>query len=116
MINSLNTEKQTWWIAHNNLDVVHHGSVVEGQSVLTGQPFLETFDNKVEWEKRLMSLLPPEEYIEYTETQEEEQQIYSGAKETMGIVDHLLYTDSIDHLLYENKGFRGVENLNNGVD
>lgn len=111
-----NTTKQTWWIAHNNDSVFHYGSAAEGQRITTGQPFFETFDNRIQWEARLLEILPPDRYIEFNEAQEEEKQAHEDIKDTKSFVDHILYTDSVDHLLYGDKQFRYSENLNTGVD
>ena len=98
--------KTIWWIAHNNVDVFHFGQIYEGQNLTTGQPFFETFDNKNEWDDRIEELLPTEQYREFLELKEEEDQIPNKP------LDQMLYTDSIEHLLYEDRGFRLSENIN----
>lgn len=107
-----NTEKTTWWIAHNNDNVFHYGSCPEGQQISSGQPLFETFDNRNDWELRLQDILPSDKYIEFKEQQEEENELYENTPpqtiDDLG-VDHKLYTDSVDHLLYENRGFRYTE-------
>lgn len=109
MINK-KTEKQTWWIAYDNGETFHYGSIQENQQISTGQPFLELFHNKVEWEKRLLAILPPHKYNEFVESKESDEQILLASNRKS--LDHFLYTDSVDHLLYENRGFRLSENLN----
>jgi len=49
------TEK-TYFIAHNNSDIIHVGIVEAGQDVVTGQPEFETFDGEVNWKLRLDEL------------------------------------------------------------
>lgn len=97
-----NTEKTTWWIAHNNDNVFHYSSCPEGQQISSGQPLFETFDNKNDWETRLQELLPPDKYIEFNEIKELEDFDASIEDE----LDYKLYTDSVEHLLYEDRGFR----------
>lgn len=105
--------KTTWWIAHNSDDVFHYGQCPENQNISTGQPNLETFDNRIEWEKRLMELLPFDKYIEFNQEQEEEDESLGDFSPDLEIgTDHFLYTDSVDHLLYGEKGFRSIENPN----
>jgi len=56
--------KECWWIAHNDADVVHFGRLEEGESVQTGQPNLEEFQDEESWKARIVELggeLPPEE-------------------------------------------------------
>jgi len=56
--------KEVWWIAHNDNDVVHHGKLELGSTVQTGQPNLEEFTNEEVWKARIVELggeLPVEE-------------------------------------------------------
>lgn len=48
--------KDTWFIAHNNVDVFHYGFAEIGKALDTGQPILEEFDNEVDWLDRLSEL------------------------------------------------------------
>jgi hypothetical protein len=56
MATEFKAETKTWWIAHNNDDVVHCGELEEGHRVTTGQPEFETFDNVEDWEARVVEL------------------------------------------------------------
>jgi hypothetical protein len=58
---SLTAEKKTWYIAHNEMDVVHCGEVEAGQSLTTGQPVLETFESEIAWIARQIELGIPQE-------------------------------------------------------
>lgn len=42
-----------YFLAHNSIDVFHHGELNEGQVVATGQPNLEYFDNLNALKQRL---------------------------------------------------------------
>lgn len=42
-----------YFLAHNSIDVFHHGELNEDQVVTTGQPNLEFFDNLNELKQRL---------------------------------------------------------------
>lgn len=106
------SEKTIWWISHNNNDVFHYGKAEENQHISSGQPFLEIFDNVVEWENRLQILLPPDKYIQFNENIEEDKQTYGEVNKLKGYIDDLLYTDSVDSDLYEDKEFRIKVNLN----
>lgn len=48
--------KKTWYIAHNNNDVFHNGSIEKHQVVTTGQPYLEQFNTEEKMQTRLMEL------------------------------------------------------------
>ena len=92
------TTQTTWWIAHGLGEKIHHGQVIEGIVITTGQPNLELFYNRAEWESRLTELgiaveLPEEDDISLEPT-----------------TDDLLFTDSVDDFLYEDKEFRHVAN------
>jgi hypothetical protein len=50
-----------YYLAHNEVNVFHYGSLVEGQIVTTGQPFLEYFNTEQELIDRLLGL--GQEYI-----------------------------------------------------
>jgi hypothetical protein len=50
-----------FYLAHNEIDVFHYGSLQEGQIVTTGQPFLEYFETEQELIDRLLAL--GQEYI-----------------------------------------------------
>ena len=90
----------TWWIAHNGNDVVHNGVLVEGAKLSSGQPNFETFDNRRDWEDRLMVLNNnPDLYDEKDEEFDEDRNI-----------DEILYCDQVDHLLYDDKEFRHIAN------
>lgn len=43
----------TYFLAHNSIDIFHHGELNEGQVVSTGQPNLEYFDNLNALKERL---------------------------------------------------------------
>ena len=45
-----------FYLAHNEIDVFHYGSLQENQIVTTGQPFLEYFDTEQELIDRLLEL------------------------------------------------------------
>jgi len=47
---------QTWWITHNNGELVAYGSGGYDGEVWTARTNWETFDNKVEWKARLLEL------------------------------------------------------------
>lgn len=99
-INEFTATQTTWWIAHNGDDIIHDGVITEGQRVSTGQPNLETFDNRRDWEDRLMVLEnTPDLYDEEEEEFDEERTL-----------DDILYCDQVDHLLYDEKEFRHVAN------
>ena len=42
-----------YFLAHNSIDVFHHGELNEDQVAATGQPNLEFFDNLNELKQRL---------------------------------------------------------------
>ena len=42
-----------YFLAHNSIDVFHHGELNEDQVISTGQPNLEYFDNLTALEERL---------------------------------------------------------------
>jgi hypothetical protein len=46
----------TWYIAHNNGEIIHYGVVFEGSQVTTCQPEFETFDNESVWNARKAEL------------------------------------------------------------
>jgi hypothetical protein len=48
--------EDTWFIAHNGVDVFHFGFTPEGTQLDTGQPILETFDNEKEYLERKQEL------------------------------------------------------------
>jgi len=52
--NHIFTADALFWIAHNNNDIFHYGVANEKETLSTGQPNLEIFTNKVEWESRLL--------------------------------------------------------------
>lgn len=88
-----------WWIAHGLGEKIHSGQVNEGNVISTGQPNLEIFDNRAEWEARL---------TEVTTVVEE-------PEEDLGIepsLDDQLFGDSVEHLLYEDRGYTYVRNPN----
>ncbi len=92
------TTQTTWWIAHGLGEKIHYAQVREGIVITTGQPNLELFYNRAEWESRLTELgiaveLPEEDELPLEPT-----------------TDDLLFTDSVDDFLYEDKGFRHVAN------
>jgi len=45
-----------FWIAHNNDDVVHYGTLTRENSIVTGQPSFEHFDTYLDMELRLNEL------------------------------------------------------------
>jgi hypothetical protein len=48
--------EDTWFIAHNGVDVFHFGFVPKDTQLDTGQPILETFDNEGDWLVRMDEL------------------------------------------------------------
>jgi hypothetical protein len=48
--------KTTYYIAHNGKDIFHYGFYEEGESFETGQPIVETFDDKEKWIERMNEL------------------------------------------------------------
>ena len=60
---SITADKKTWYIAHNEMDVVHPGFIDTGQTVTTGQPVLETFESEIAWIARQIDLGIPQEEI-----------------------------------------------------
>jgi hypothetical protein len=48
--------KTTYYIAHNGKDIFHWGFYEEGESFQTGQPIVETFDDKEKWIERMKFL------------------------------------------------------------
>ena len=44
-----------YFLAHNSINVFHHGEINQDQVVSTGQPNLEFFDTKEELKTRMMS-------------------------------------------------------------
>lgn len=64
-------ENKTWWIAHGE-NAMHFSVSEKGESLSTGQKYLEIFNNESEWADRVRELggepYPPEEdYDEWTE-------------------------------------------------
>jgi len=110
MSQEFNATKTIWWIAHNNIDVFHYGQIYERQNLTTGQPFFETFDNKIDWDNRIEELLPTDHYKDFLKFKEQETEIIDNSPEKP--LDAMLYTDSVEHLLYEDRGFRLSENIN----
>ena len=94
-----NATSTVWWIAHGSGDKVHSGQVNEGNVISTGQPNLEIFDNRAEWEARLT------EVTTVVEEPEEDLNIEPS-------LDVQLYGDSVEHLLYEDRGYTYVRNPN----
>ena len=47
---------QTWWITHNNGELVAHGSGGDNGEVWTSRTNWETFDNEPDWKARLLEL------------------------------------------------------------
>jgi len=95
-----NTTQVTWWIAHGMGDKIHSGVLPEGEQLRTGQPNFETFDNRRDWEDRLLVL-------------ENNPELYDEKEEELidpNELDEVLYMDQIDHLLYGDKQFRHVAN------
>ena len=50
-----------FYLAHNETDVFHYGTLFENQTVTTGQPFLEYFEDEQSLINRLFAL--GQEYI-----------------------------------------------------
>ena len=47
-------DKETYWVAYNDdLSVIHHGTLVVGQSLKTGQPNLFKTTVKTKWLNKL---------------------------------------------------------------
>jgi len=82
--------EDVWWIAHDGAETIHSGRLAEGQTLDTGQPFFETFINKLEWELRVIVLSPA---LLSDEIEEDD----------MVSLDEQLYTTQIDHLLYDSR-------------
>ena len=88
-----------WWIAHGLGEKIHSGQVNEGNVISTGQPNLEIFDNRAEWEARLTEVTT----------------VVEAPEEDLGIepsLDDQLFGDSVEHLLYEDRGYTYVRNPN----
>ena len=49
-------ETQTWWIAHNNGELMAYGSGGNNNEVWVVRDSWETFDNETEWKARLLEL------------------------------------------------------------
>jgi len=47
---------ETYWIAHDGVEVKAHGVIEPGQQVSTGQPYLETFTSPRAYNARLVEL------------------------------------------------------------
>lgn len=92
-----------WWIAHGFGEKIHSGQVNEGNVISTGQPNLETFDNRSEWEVRLTELTTD------VESPEEDLDIEPS-------LDEQLFCDSVEHLLYEDRGYTYVRNPNTNTE
>jgi len=93
----------TWWIAHGNGDDPCPGFSQAGDTLTSNSPFVEQFYTKVEWEARLNELQDATQAYEYRENYGSVDKDIPDDVET---VDHLLYTDQIDHELYGDRGFR----------
>ncbi len=105
-----NATQVTWWIAYGMGDKIHDGVLPEGEQLRTGQPNFETFDNKRDWEDRLLVLdSRPSNFIE-VESFEQEDDISSTLINEFERLDHVLYMDQVDHLLYGDKEFRHIAN------
>jgi hypothetical protein len=104
-----NTTQVTWWIAHGMGDKIHSGVLPEGEQLRTGQPNFETFNNRMDWENRLMELNTNLEYL-YDEDVDDEEDIEYFLLNEFDELDHVLYMDQVDHLLYGDKQFRHVAN------
>lgn len=50
-----------FYLAHNEIDVFHYGTLLGNQTVTTGQPFLEYFEDEQSLINRLLAL--GQEYI-----------------------------------------------------
>ena len=46
-------DKNTWFIAHNGIDVFHYGFSEKDTTIDTGQPILEQYDTEIEWQVAL---------------------------------------------------------------
>ena len=55
MTHHFDADTQTFWIAHAE-DVLEHGILGAGESLDTGQPFLETYTDIRDWNRRLVFL------------------------------------------------------------
>ena len=95
-----NTTQVTWWIGHGMGDKILSGVLPEGEELRIGQPNFETFDNRRDWEDRLLVL-------------ENNPELYDEKEEELidpNELDEILYMDQVDHLLYGEKQFRHVAN------
>jgi hypothetical protein len=69
-------EKDTWYIAHNKVDVFHFGLAIAGSVITTGQPFLQKFETEEAMATKLNSLTGDSEYYtKYLESQKEEDEL-----------------------------------------
>jgi len=50
-----------FYLAHNEINVFHYGSIQENQTVTTGQPFLQYFETEQDLIDRMLEL--GQEYI-----------------------------------------------------
>ena len=49
----ITVDKDTWFIAHNGIDVFHYGFSEKNTSIDTGQPILDQYDNELEYQVAL---------------------------------------------------------------
>jgi len=104
--------EERWWITYGNDLPMFYGEYQPGNVLTTIAPTVETFISKVEWEARIDFLLDGPDAMEKQENDNVTNEVPLGTDGLPIHVDHALYTTKIEHLLYENKGFRAVENTN----
>jgi len=46
-------DKDTWFIAHNGVDVFHYGFSEKNTCIDTGQPILDQYDNELDYQVAL---------------------------------------------------------------
>lgn len=56
MKHSFKAESTTWWLTHDGKKVTGCGTLRAGQEINSGQPKMETFDNPLEYRRRLAEL------------------------------------------------------------
>lgn len=51
-----NYTEQKFVICHNNEGIIHYTGISTGESISTGLPYYEEYDNEEEWKSRLVGL------------------------------------------------------------
>ena len=94
----------TWFIAYGLSDEPHTGVLSAGLSLSTGQPTLDTFDNRSDWAVALSSMVGAQTF--YAEHDDVD---YVG-------LDGLMYNTSVDVELYDEADTRTVVNLHRSLN